>query len=198
MPIKMGARTLIRILSVGEKLEAIPTAFILDQEANLSLWLGYWRGPGVRSALRAWRNAERRAQVSLKTNKNFTLLIAETDNQLWWVLKRNSEIVGVGNMKVTSSGFHESAAALLDSSLRGRGLYPKILRAIRMKTGTKVYSDTYFLGMSAIKAWKRMGIFDSDEGRFLLQKRNNPPQRFFTTSPFNARALAGAFTVLAT
>ncbi len=198
VPIKIGARTLIKILAVGNKLETIPTAFILDQDASLSLWLDYWRGPGVQRALKAWRNAERRAKISIKANGGFTLLIAENDNQLWWLLKRNSEIVGVGHMKITSSGFHESAAAILDSSLRGRGLYPKILRAVRTETRTRVYSDTYFLGVSAIKAWKRMGTFDPDEGRFLLQKRNNPPQRFFTTSPFDARALAGAFTVLAT
>lgn len=196
---KIGARTLIRRLVIGGKIEHIPTAFLMDQDASLEMWLESMQTVGVQKAKLAWRDYERRAQVSIEGPAGqLVLRFAEHKGWLRWTLNSGPRPVGAGRLKAHVDSFDEGAAAIFPTALRGHRLYPKILRAIRTQTGLKVYSDNHFLGMSAIKAWKRMGLFDPEHGRFLLQKRDNPPARFYTLTPYEIKDLASAFTVLAT
>lgn len=121
-------------------------------------------------------------------------------DELYWLLLDNNVISGVGHLTLNRDGeYATKAAAIFNGSLRGKRIYPLILRTIRTELRTNIYSDSRFIGLGAVRAWKRMGLFDQGRNRFKLQRRDNPGRGIqFTTGPLTYDDLRAVLTRLAT
>ncbi len=194
---RIKTSTLLRYIITGDRTEAVPRTIAIDKRITVAMFV-----LGVRAALvpisrRVIRASPHRERMQVGS---YVLVFAPHRDDLRWLLLDGKDIIGVGHLKLARDGeYVAKAAAILRESLRGQGLYPQVLRAMKRRIGMNIYSDSRFIGIGVIRAWKRMGLFDPDRNAFKLRKRDNPSKGWhFTTGPLTYDDLRAVLTRMAT
>ncbi len=190
----MRAATAIRYMVIGG---VIPANMSLSEGITVDAWVKGLKQEVVPLARGVIRSDPQPFAITLRSR--YTLRFSTRKNTLWWLLYDRAEVIGAGYASRTDIGYASDVAAIFRKSLRGSRLYPLILRTIAASLHCTIESDTLFVGVSALKAWKRMGVYLPQRGRFSLQKRDNPMRRIIPgKAPFDADFLRRLLTRMAT
>jgi hypothetical protein len=169
----MKTKLLIRGLVAGKPQEAFPAEITVGTGITVEDWVDEVRAKLLPKAIKLFRYAHDRGVIALGV---YELSYAKKKNFLAWFLTDSSgDAVGAGSLHhFPSEGFSETAAALFPVSLRGKRLYPKILRALASRLHATIDSDTRFVDGAAVRMWKRIGLYEPTKKRFALQVKDNP------------------------
>lgn len=174
---RIGMGTLLQRLATEKGHEYFPSAITIDRETNVAEWVKTVKKK-LLPKLKMYLDMAK--HVDAQPIENYRLLSFKTLNVLWWALITNTHaIYGMGTLQKDPhfESYNETTAVLFHKEMRGKRLYPRILKSLRKTYGYPIDSDQVFIGFDAVRSWKRMGFYKPSRERFRLRK--NPARWYY-------------------
>lgn len=194
------ASTLIRLLQEDSpKLGYYPSSIHIERALTVPEWVTRFKSV----ARAAYNNFTKGKQLSYSDlpvePKDFVLAYGRRQGWYWcFIFDSHKNMIGAASFKVDreANTLQEAGVAIFKEELRGKRIYPRALQFLKERSGFEIESDTQMVGVSDMKMWRRLGVYDPRRGRFRVNPPRTIPTLFFkslrgvlnrmATDPFKA------------
>jgi hypothetical protein len=167
----ISATTFLERIIKKQGHEYAPKGLVLHDPITVERWVETVRDALLPDTKRAMsRRTSQRKRIGIQDG--IVLHYLAWRNKLRWYIARDAEIIGAGRLIYYRDDicYAEDYAALFHSELRGRRLYARILHTLSAALDVPIDSSVDLKSVSALRAWKHMGLFWPERNRFRYGK----------------------------